>query len=689
MIARLLGVSLAATLASGCYWLNEPDRSLIPPAEFDAGPPDAGRPETGPGDGGRDAGPPDAGFPDAGRPAEICMGGADEDGDGLTDCADPECAASSLCCGSDEELVEDFREEWTGLGNWRRYGLDPSPGAGELTFGDSRIGGVVGRDCFPTVTGRQYRIQLSASAFVEGADELVAFVLTPVDDAAEGERIFDELAITLRPGPSGGLISVDNGDDLLGSAGPFGAETVDVTLEVAPGLRGSTPAMLATVLIDGTVIVDQVAFVDQDKLLLGETGEPGCQRVPGLRMAVEGRGANVSAGRLTTAVRSCVNPSHFVEASAAPMTVAHTVTPDQLPMGPWSELGFSSPTLVSSTSGGIARWDVLVDASDWDLTLAMATHIGFSVGHAYTRVEDWNLVWDGEIEPVIGWNPPTCLPPDPDRGECDHVRSVRDPYVTLPDRTDPSGTVLTFALETSTAKGERDRFGIATVARPVFDFTVGESRLAEPDPFILPGESGVEDCVSLRDPALLQVDRGANEYWLFMACEHADLSSDIRVARLSSIFAVIEPPRVILDPVELGEYARGGVRSPEPVAEYDTTNDRPVIRLWFIAKAGVGGTESIGLAVAEALATVVEETMTYEFPNRAQAYDGNPVLRLEDEVVGGCDDCDLLGFAVSDLVTEAADPGALRTYRFLLARRVNEPETQYQLVPVDQRWRVP
>lgn len=84
-MTRLL--TLAMLLAACAPASAPPLRGSAPNRSIDFGPPDEPPPEE----------PDEPDEPDDGLSLEDCTSGADEDGDGLVDCADPECSVADAC----------------------------------------------------------------------------------------------------------------------------------------------------------------------------------------------------------------------------------------------------------------------------------------------------------------------------------------------------------------------------------------------------------------------------------------------------------------------------------------------------------------------------------------------------------------------------------------------------------------
>ncbi|MFW6049525.1 MAG: hypothetical protein ACODAU_00020 [Myxococcota bacterium] len=716
MIRRALALSFALALTSGCVFVNETDIDGAHVA--DAGVPDA--------DAGMDGQTPDAdaggdggdACPPGGCVETSCTNGEDDDGDGVVDCADFDCTDFPGCCDEGAALLPagwdgSLSLDWRTVPSGAPYPLvgedDPDGGSGEAylrAFEADMPSGLVHRSCQPLSLGARLEVTMSPlgspGCTDASCDRFAALVLTAAQDALPGRRLLDDLAVTVQ---ANGLVRVTQGGRTLAEQhvelAPDGR--AHLALEVTPGVDDrDRPALFATVgVTDRRAGTGEMKLLSRHPFLLQRdllSGVPGCDAVPGLQVAVEGQGDRVQVGPLAARSLECVNPSHF----RVPAEQGATLSPEDLDLGAWADGGLGAPALASTCAEGTVacgsgdgspgvRWDVLVEGTNVDPALERFTHVGWSLGHAASTQWDAALGWiaDPAGAPKAGHDPPTCLDGAADGGvdACDGARSLRDPAVwpfTDPlGQIDPTdGLLVAYAREWEEAvqQGQRDRFALhvrAVPAAPEQAFDAAEGRRWTP------ADAG---CDSLRHPEVLPASDApqSDGWWLLYTCERAGEPPEVQAVGLSGLLNVRAEatPRTVLSAAALGDAAAGGVRAAEGLVASDPQAEAlpPLYRVWFVAR-DASGRETIGLAQGR--------SPTFDtFPALAP-YRGNPVLRVDDPVLGGpCGEgCALLGL---DVVRRADDPGASDapwTLRFLVARRVNG--TDHELVPVEQLWRPP
>jgi hypothetical protein len=709
--AVLLG-ALLLLAQSGCLLLNDRDASgaLV----RDGGPdrddwPDVRPPDVGPD---VDGGPPCPG-PECFE--TDCANGVDDDGDGLVDCADFDCASFPACCtGGELHLEESWHPESILSTGWRAVpsgtpypsrNTDVPDDGGTLdtylrAFESHMPSGVLRRDCTPLTLGARLHVTMAPLGHAEctdtACDRFAALVLTAAEDVLPGRRVLDDLAVTVQ---ANGLVRVTHGGVALGSTrvqlSPSGR--AELVVDVTPGVdtRGR-PALFATVgVTDLMAGAGRVQVLDRQPFLLQRdlrADVTGCTDVPGLFVAVEGQGDRVRVMPLTVERRECANPSQFT----LPGKDTATLTSASFDLGAWAEGGWGSPALASTCDVGEAgcfvaeeapgvRWDLLVEATNVDPGLARFTHVGWSLGHAMTTAWDTPGDWFTDLggSPKAGHDPPTCLDAPPDAGPdaCGGARSVRDPAL-LPStnnlgQIDASGLIVAYAREHEPAvqAGRRDVFALhvqTMSADPAVPFDASSGLRWTP---------GDAACDSLREPEVLPESHepGAG-YFLLYTCERVGRPDEVHAVSLTALLVAVPSTRVVLlTPAMLGSHANGGVRAAEGVAVSDLQQVKPpLFRLWYVAR-DAAGRQSIGIAHGQAQAFGV-------FPS-VVPYPGNPVLRIDDSVLGGTcgGDCELVGM---DVVRRADDPQAQDTpvtLRFVVARRSDT--TGYSLAPLEQLWR--
>ena len=662
----MVGLTLAWAalgLSGGCTLFNDPDDNL---------------------------GTPDGGLPDAAVEVELlCNNDSDDDGDSASDCDDPDCSEEPQCCERTAQTVNedwsapDLRTDWifapTEGGPWspRR----PNEGGGIVGFlPDDMPRALVSNDCIPLALGGSIESELEA---LDPAgcdretvcDRFAAVVLTFPQDMAPGSRIQDELGVTLH---AGGYLQVTQAGVEVFSTSITVGEAHALEIEIRPALDGQNrPVIQASLSISPSAGGAPTTFED---LIVASTEDlfsgGSCEEVPGLHLAVEGRGVGVRIGPVEASKQDCANPSQFDEQSA-------TLTREGLRFRPsWTSAYVGAPTLASSrTPAADVQWDILVEGSNDPPELEPVAHVGYALGHARTTTDvndDWRLDgWDSSDGPKAGDDPPSCV-----GGSCPERRSLREPYLLAEPNDDPVLWVLAFAREVVTGE-ERDRFGIELTRPPG---APDDPTSVFGDPTLIP--EVVSGCVSLRDPALIPVDSEARQgYWLFFTCVGEGATPpEIQAVRVSRALEVeggaVPVTTTVLSAEMLGAFAAEGVRAPEPVLEFVKQGAR--IRLWFLAQETVGEW-SVGLAETAAQDA---DTLAFRLP-AFTPFPVNPILTNDSTLVRNrCavdEVCAISAIAVS---RRSDDPERLR---LLLARRVNPASGmgRDQLIPLEQTWRLP
>ena len=279
---------LAAPLvlgAGGCTLLNAPERNLVPP------------------DGGVKGG------------IELfCDDGFDDDEDTAVDCEDSDCAQEPACC---EERRTTLNEDWTAADLRDDWVFTPTTGVlwgpVRTSFAGAQfVGGflpndspraLLSEDCVSLALGGWVSATLrsadgSGCSASEECERYAGVVLTVASDSMPGNKLQDELAVTLH---GGGLVLVTQADVEVARASGGVDRDVEVEIEVRPKLDDDNqPVMKAEVTIDGAVVLEDFDVAPIAELL----SEGDCAEVPGMRVAAQGRGADVYVGPLQTAKRT-------------------------------------------------------------------------------------------------------------------------------------------------------------------------------------------------------------------------------------------------------------------------------------------------------------------------------------------------------------------------------------------------
>lgn len=664
---RLPAILMATLLTSGCSLLFDPDTSFFEPR-----------------DGGTDQGP---------RNPEVCDNDVDDDGDQLADCDDFDCEGHPHCCQGGAIVLD---ETWSAADLTTTWALLPSGapalpdretvGANTLltSFGaGDEPKALLWRSCAPLVTGLDLRAQFSPrgdllSCPEAGAcPEFAALVLSPATDMTPGNRLLDELALTVY---ANGHIALTQSGQSVATFDIQPRQHVAVSIGLGPSFDARNRAIIqAQVTLTVTETTDEVVLADSWNFTLQEqllAGNP-CTEEPGLRLAIEGQGDSVHVYPLEAQSRSCVNPGHFEPPMSSDQPLRYDdlgFVPVGLPAPSFAEGAIGSPSISHAYNdiGTTTRWDLMVEGTNLDPNAALYTHVGYALGHAAST--SWNTVpWSSSESPKLGDDPPGCTT----ESGCDALRSVRDPYL-LP--TLASGILskqsLAFARELDPiVTGERGIYALHIA--PMMPLSPAVPLSYDPSTLVV-APADLAGCRSLRDPAVLAAGAG---YWLLYTCERASLGPRIEALRLGGDFKPVAPlDRAILLDSEtqaLGSYAEAGVYGAEPLLETRNGNER--IWLWFIATA-IGGRRTVGLA-----RSADQIDLTNGFPAMS-VYPANPILDPEHPLLGRCSDgCSLSAIAVTPRIDE---PTRLR---FVVARKLIDPSlgVVHELVPIEQIWSVP
>ncbi len=656
--------ALLLVVATGCSWLNAPDRNLAPP------------------DGGVDGGTGIELF---------CSDGLDDDDDLAFDCNDSDCDEEPACCQRRSTTLEtdwsdaNLNDRWIfapttgGVGSWAP--LRPSFEGVTFVGGflpDDSPRALLSRDCVSVGLGGWVSTTLRASdsggcSQDEECDHYAGVVLTIANDSALGNKLQDELAVTLH---AGGLVLVTQADVEVARTTATVDLDVEVEIELRPWLDDDNRPMLrARVTVDGEPVLEDFTVTPiEDLLTVGD-----CAEIPGVYVAAQGRGDEVYVGPLLSEKQDCANPSQFDEQSAILRGSDLEFTPS------WVEAYVGSPALASSrNSVSDVQWDLIVEGGNLGPELEPSLHVGYALGHARTATDEggqWRLTgWESSGSPKVGADPPACTD-----GTCTDNRSVREPHLLaeLNEEQELRDLVLSFAREVVTDPLERDLFGIQVV-RPIGGPTTGLTLPSAPT--LSPDD--IPECVSLRDPALIPVDPDSLQgYWLLFTCvQSGGATREIHAVRISRALEVVQEGggpmrRLVLAADELGPFASEGIRSPEPVVSFEENGMR--LRIWFLAQS-TPGDWSVALAEARTHDTSMLE---FDLPEPVP-FPVNPVLGNASTLVrSGClgAPCSITGIAVTP---RADDPDRLR---FLLARRLYLPGAAPtdQLIPLEQTWRKP
>ena len=535
---------------------------------------------------------------------------------------------------------------------------------------------LVSRRCVPMASGNEINITLRAKGQFSCNNENICseyagIVLSRFTDMARDERLLDEISVLLH---AGGYLQVTQNGSEVASASLQEDIDYQIRLQLAPALdQDNTGVLEATVRVspneNETPILTDFRVADLDGML---TDGSDCAEVPGLRVAVEGKGNGVDVGPVGSTIPDCANPSQFESAGA-------TLTSEDLGFNPsWTEGSIGAPALGSTPlDEENIVFELMVEGSNNPPDLEPITHIGYGIGHASTSVPNgasgWSdnpFDWLSSDETKLGDDPPSCL----EMG-CPMTTSVREPHLLFVG--EERSRVVSYAREIDTM-----------VARDVFALHFSSDVLAPDVPLAIDvpevEPSDISGCVSLRDPSLIPVDSSSMPgYWALFTCEKSDgIPSEIQAVRLTASLKLATPivHKRLLAANLLGAFAEAGVYGPEALVTFDP-NGGFALRVWFMARALDG---SVSVALAEG-SSDPGDSLESGLPE-LNPFPANPLLSESSPILGSCDgECELKDLAVC----RRADD--FERIRFVLARSVNSiTEGRFdELIPLEQFWRLP
>lgn len=661
---------LALALVPACSLWNRP-------APFDAGPMDA--PEGLDADAFADA--PDA--PDAPppRPRESnCTDTVDNDDDGLTDCADPDCASAvEVCCSSDRPgpvIDEDWCDvpisaAWRSRGMMAVTDMAPAPCFVQGRATPAAVDSLVHSTCVPLVSGAVIRASLDWGGSCPECELMVA--LSPVNEAGPS-GILEDLALRMHEDVNHNVVvDLTRAGRRLGTLPQSGSLSgiVDATLTLFPALddlgRPVLRASLALTWDDGaeSATLDPIDAIEHPIVL--SDAAAGCTVAPGLFLGVQSRGGDAGrVGLVSAQPQQCANPNAFRPAGLPPGFPGDAVWLEAPDLGftgasaEWTEGGIGSGATIPIRDGADVVWHWFVDGSNENRANDADSSLDFSIGGS-------RAVHPGLIAmtprrsgaPLAGHLAPTC-PVGTTMG-CG-MYDYREPALFTPRA--PDGALLP-GLSTRVVWVDRDDAGGSTLAlHTMSSFTSDTEALATP-----PTASIDVACEAPRHPAILSRDpSGTMGHLLVFVCEEQVWG----VLLDPSFTPVAGTERMLFDRMELG-FPRG-------VLDVDGAVFGGVYRLW-VAGRDLRGLTRIALTEAR-------------IPSAAQMpefvpFGGNPVLSIDDPLfTRGPDRC--VGTCRITGVGVAREPGAAGTSRWGPRVRVLVSVTdegavlRHAIVPLEQ-----
>lgn len=625
--------AFGAWAGTGCTWSNEPDRDLPSPST---------------------------------KVELLCGNGLDDDEDGAYDCDDINCRELTCC----QDLPAPVEHRWpsaSDAGGWKLLPSEwiPTTSASgeELVRFPDEPHALLRSECVPLAFGASvtatFELDEEPTDCSEGAacKQFVEFVLTSSLETTEAGAEFDRPLVWRIAANGNAELRLE---DRSWSFGLKRKRPYELEVSAHPSTDPDQPGVGIELSVSLS-LEGESEF--EDSLVLSRDNSESCGGEQGLRVGVSGQGSGVKLGRVRVEpLRACSRQS-FVE---------DDFLPDLTASEDWDLAQIGSPTLASSNLRGTpvqwdapVQWDVWFEGSGTPRSEEVASYGLWSA--SVTNRED-DDEWHADGKPQVG------------NGQGPDTPSLREPHVLAP-RSDPEDKdqwLLSFAQELGAGEG---RFGVEFRRQWLSDEAPAFQQAREAG--IHPDQ--VEDCTSLRDPALLPVDPGLQDgYWLFFTCEHYDDAGieprqDIRALRLGPDLGLRKETAVSLVLSDLNEeFGSGGVRAPEPLVAFSSVGT--VLRLWFLAESADGET-SIGLATAQLDEAVGLADKLPKF----EPYPANPVLTERSApLTKACDGsaCRITGFAVAP---HAAVPS--KKVRFVVAQREDEEHDRF--VTFAQKWEIP
>ncbi len=677
-----LSLSLALSLSlGGCSIFNRPDPGHLDANSRDGGT-DAHEDDAYVNDAGSDAGMGTDAFVCPNMRELVCNDGHDDDCDGLTDCADPDCviAAATACCmaGGAMHYVESFDKSgavWTTAGNW----VAPASMASAITatgvlldMGTSAPIGMVNDACLHVDLGTEIRFTMRASpctgATCDGRMEVVIGPSTMFMG-----MLTDDLAIRGVADATRGLrIDILQGGTVRASSTlALGVLETSVVVNLSPGVAEGAPAIV------GTVVVSQGALSETLVPLIRVTHRDvfGTSSCHGLHLGVQGVGNHVGLDNIQITQLDCANPGRFdsLGHDAAELdAVTMSVSSSDMTTG-WGRGGIGDPALFEGTFSGRPterRFTLLFDGSPVDRSTDVIGHLPLSIGGADTLATsgaDLVLVHDcGQWVPR--GSAIACTAPAAATGHAliESPRVMRDP--TLYPQGRDAANIDSFRIAWVGEGATGSELHLFTT---VLTTGVGSRILGVPIQTDIVGEDATT-CPSIRNPLLLPL-LGSTDWLVFYVCD--TFPPVVHVARMDGGGNTAMRVDVAINP---GPLAADGITDIAGVVfDYVAAGvHTPTYRLWLTAHPTTArsavlyfeGTPPPG-ALAGSLPVFVP-------------FAGNPVLTETSTVFGSCArGCQLHGITATRLSDQPT------RVRLLIERWVDTGSgLTYGLVPLEQIW---
>jgi hypothetical protein len=619
-------LALLATLVVGCSVWNRPD-------PFDGGEPDAALDAP---DAGTDV--PDGFVP---RPRETdCDDGRDEeDMDGLTDCADPDCASDVAACCSTDLPVPVINEGWCagvprsvwsrGVGSLDATDrMDPC-----FLSGSSGLGALVHEDCVPILSGAVITAQLAWRAGCSDCEAMVA--LSPIQDVAPS-GLLEELALRMREDDQMNVVvELTRAGRVLGRVPApgtgLGVGDVQLTLSLFPAQDDAGRAVIrATLRAVWNGGRDSAEIEAVDALEPRDLTGPalGCAVAPGLFVGVQTRGTAGRIGSITAQPQQCSNPAVFRPAGLPPGFPGDAVWIEAADLGlgaaPWTSGGVGAGTSVPlRTSATSVEWHWFVDGSNLNRANDRDRALDFSFGGATAD-------GPGLVEftprrggaPVAGHEAPTCVGTASGCG----VFDFREPALFVPRGPDGTGVMGRTA---SAVWVSRSDDGSSALVRDAFTSFEAPGEVLSTTPLEI--DTG---CTAPSHPSILSANpSGDDGHLLVFVC-----GAEVWAMELNADLEPAAPASMLFEASSLG--------FPLGILDVDGAVFEGIYRLWVAGRDGRGVTR-----------VALTEARIGPAPPSFVPFGGNPILSIDDPIFTTGPDrcvgtCRITGLGV------AREPGA-------------------------------
>lgn len=622
------------------------------------------------------------------RTEGVCGDGLDDDCDGVVDCGDSDCliAHASECCGmGGSPTVEQFNKTaglWSTAADW----VTPSDmsgrilvsgGDGALTdMGSGALVGMTNRACLGVDLGLELRFHLRALACTgTDCDGRMEVVVGP--STSFTGMLTDDLAIRGVAEESAGgrlrLEVVQGGQVRHTSMQPFEGNDTTIVVNLAPGLAGGQPAIVATVIAQAGSVTETL----EEQLYVTQRDVYGTSSCHGLRLGVQGTGTHVALDDVSIAQLDCSNPARFdqVRNDADELDAVTLSVSNAAHATGWGRGGIGDPALVSARVAGTPRFMLLFDGSPVDRASDVIGRLPLAIGGADTTATsgtDLVLPSDCMLWTPRGTSHPSCMPLAETTAHYALVEAgtlaMRDPTF-YPEQRTGDATSLRMAWV-----GEQAGMSGLYLYTTVTSVASSTRILGLPEPTPIEGETPTS-CPSVRSPLLLPLLGSTTDWLLFYVCDafppvvHAALLTNDGTRDTATRLPDIE-----LGPDQLGALAQQGITDVAG-AVFDYA-EAPTYRLWMTARP-TPRTSVVLFAEGTPPRGSVAGT-----PPSFHAFPGNPVLTASSSVFGDCGaGCQLRGITATRIVDRPTQ------VRLLVERWVDTGAgLDYGLVPLEQIW---